>query len=220
MKNPRSHRSGAAFTLIELLVVISIIAILASLTFTGVASAMVSAKKVSARSDMSQIATAVQLYYAEYGKYPVLSATTDTAFGVGNTGNDQVVSVLRYQAVGSIITQSVLDNSMNTRQIKFLQPKVMTTGTTTATKGAVNFSTGKWYDPWGTQFIIFIDGDYGGDINPAAAFTDAVFTTKPSVSVGVASVGYYYTKKNLTQVDALPSAGRAYDKSADLLSWQ
>jgi len=215
MNISRSSRSGAAFTLIELLVVIAIIAILAGLAFTSMTSAMLAAKRVVAKSDMSQIAGAVQAYYTEYGRYPIASTVTTDAAAIygGANSNDLIISVLRYKPLGST-TQTTLD-SLNPRQIKFIEPKV-----TTSTKGCVNSTTGKWYDPWGTQYIIFIDADYGGDISAVTAFSD--ITTNPSVSVGVASVGYYYVKSNTNpQPDSIAGVlNYGSNKNTILLSWQ
>ena len=214
MKNPRLQPSRSAFTLIELLVVISIIAVLASLSIPAVTGVMVNARKAQARNDMAQLASAIKLYYTEYGRYPLdptQNITTDVSYGIGASGNDQIVSVLRYKTSTSV-TQTILD-SINPRQIKFIEPKV-----TTSNKACVNTTDGRWYDPWGTQYIIFIDADYAGDIDATAAFTD--ITTKPSVSVGVASVGYNYVKTKVSPQPAALSAARAYNKSNDLLSWQ
>ena len=53
------------FTLIELLVVIAIIAILAAILFPVFAQAKAAAKKISALSNVKQIATATQIYLAD-----------------------------------------------------------------------------------------------------------------------------------------------------------
>jgi len=214
MKTPRLNPLSPAFTLIELLVVISIIAVLASLSIPAATGVMVSARKAQARNDMSQISSAIKLYYTEYGRYPIdatVSGTADVAYGIGTTGNEQIISILRYKT-STGVDQTKLD-SLNPRQIKFIEPKVAT-----ATKACVNNITGKWFDPWGTQYIIFIDADYAGDINTALAFTD--ITDKPSVSAGVASVGYSYVKRKTTPQPTVLSAAKLFDKSNDLLSWQ
>ncbi|MEI7957708.1 MAG: type II secretion system protein [Verrucomicrobiota bacterium] len=221
MKTIHSRRSGSAFTLIELLVVISIIAILAGLTLSGTQTAMLSAKRVSAKNDMSQIAMGVTSYYTEYGRYPqpVASATTDALaiYGVGTQGNNTIIDILRCTTSWFTNTDSKAASPQNPRQIQFLQPKVVTAADTVATKSAVNSSSGKWYDPWGTQYIVFIDADYAGDIGAGSIFTD--ITTNPSFGVGVASVGYYYVKNKKTQPDALTTP-RAFSSITDLLSWQ
>ena len=76
--NPTTTNSkkSAAFTLVELLVVISIIVILAGLSFPAVNGALDSAKKTHAKSNAVQIAVAVTAYEMEYGKLPTLTGTT------------------------------------------------------------------------------------------------------------------------------------------------
>ena len=67
MNRPRA----AAFTLIELLVVIVIIAVLMGLAFPVFSSIQNQAKKTQAKNDLTQIVTAVNAFYTEYGKYPL-----------------------------------------------------------------------------------------------------------------------------------------------------
>ena len=64
------NRHTRGFTLIELLVVIAIIAILAAMLFPVFARARESARKIQCLSNVKNIATAVQMYIADYGKFP------------------------------------------------------------------------------------------------------------------------------------------------------
>ena len=59
------------FTLIELLVVITIIVILMGLLFPAFRGVQDQAKKTQAKNDLTQIVTAVNAFYTEYGKYPI-----------------------------------------------------------------------------------------------------------------------------------------------------
>src|SRR6184192_3423689 len=68
-----------AFTLIELLVVIAIIAVLLGLTFPAFQGVLERAKKVQAKNDLTQIVTAVNAFYTEYGKYPLVTDDTPIA---------------------------------------------------------------------------------------------------------------------------------------------
>jgi prepilin-type N-terminal cleavage/methylation domain-containing protein len=218
MKKTRFPRSASAFTLIELLVVISIIAVLAGLTFSGVQTAMIAAKKVQAKNDMMQLANAVTSYYTEYGKYPSGASTSgsvDLAFGTASSANNLIVSVLRYAGP----TGWTDSNSENARQIQFLQPKVLDASTSN-TKGAVNKSDGNWYDPWGVQYVLFEDLDYDGSITVKTQFSD--FTDNPNFGVGTASVGYYYAlQKSKTQTIGSGLSVKTVDgKKSILLSWQ
>ena len=58
------------FTLIELLVVIAIIAILAAMLFPVFARARESARKIQCLSNVKNIATAWQMYFTDYDRYP------------------------------------------------------------------------------------------------------------------------------------------------------
>lgn len=58
------------FTLLELLVVIGIIAILSTLAIAAVNTARAKARDVKRMHDIRQIGKALDMYYADYGKYP------------------------------------------------------------------------------------------------------------------------------------------------------
>lgn len=60
----------AGFTLIELLVVITIIGLLSSIVMASLNSARVKARDAKRKAELRQIATALELYYDAYGKYP------------------------------------------------------------------------------------------------------------------------------------------------------
>ena len=63
-------RAARAFTLIELLIVISIIALLAALTFPAVRGARISVMRARARSELTQIESAIERYKDKLGYYP------------------------------------------------------------------------------------------------------------------------------------------------------
>jgi len=60
----------AGFTLIELLVVIAIIGILSGIVIVSMSGARAKARDARRLSDMRQIATALQMYYAQYENIP------------------------------------------------------------------------------------------------------------------------------------------------------
>lgn len=136
--NPTTTNSkkSAAFTLVELLVVISIIVILAGLSFPAVNGAMDSAKKTQAKSNAVQIAAAVSAYEMEYGKLPTFT--------------------------GSTVDKTLMDilTGTNSRGILFLEAQAWKKG-----KGGTN-SVGycdPWSS--NSAYAIALDTDYNNKIN-------------------------------------------------------
>src|SRR5438445_2423313 len=102
------------FTLIELLVVIAIIAALLGLAFPVFQRVLDRARKLQAKNDVTQIVTAVNAFYTEYGRYPTTATTDATAtYGPGGstTENGALLSELR-----------ATTSALNTRQIVFVSP--------------------------------------------------------------------------------------------------
>jgi prepilin-type N-terminal cleavage/methylation domain-containing protein len=141
------------FTLIELLVVIAIIAVLLGFVFPVFQGVLDRAKKVQAKNDLTQIVTAVNAFYTEYGRYPT-SATTDATaiYGAGASSSKAVLDELRGKTT-----------TLNTRQIVFISPPENTS--LTNPKGKIG-SDGQFYDPWGSAYSIGIDADYDNQITP------------------------------------------------------
>jgi general secretion pathway protein G len=78
-ENNRHHRS-AGFTLIEILLVVVIIGMLATIAAINVPKFLGQGREGKAKADVSSIATALQLYNMNEGKYPSsLSALTEGA---------------------------------------------------------------------------------------------------------------------------------------------
>src|SRR2546428_12527942 len=95
-----SRRRGRAFTLIELLIVIVIISILAGLLFPAFRGVQAQARRAQAKNDLTQIVTAVNAYYTEYGKYPLAASdgSADTVFA--SPTNYNLFDVLRATGLG------------------------------------------------------------------------------------------------------------------------
>ena len=62
------------FTLVELLVVITIIGILAAIGLVSFRTSQLRTRDVQRKSNLRQIANALELYYSDYGTYPGASA--------------------------------------------------------------------------------------------------------------------------------------------------
>ncbi len=70
------NKTKKGFTLIELLVVIAIIGLLATLSIIALNSAQAKARDVKRLSDVREIRTALEMYFASENKYPAAGLTT------------------------------------------------------------------------------------------------------------------------------------------------
>ena len=198
-----------AFTVLELLVVIAIISILAGLLFPAFIGAQNSAKKTQAKNDLTQIVTAVNAFYTEYGKYPLVTA--DTTYGPGGTANNLLFNELRSTAAAT----------QNPRKIVFISPPDVKNASNprsgialqATTINGISVAIGDLVDPWGTPYNVRIDGGYDNQVaNPYALNAGAT----PNLTIGV--IAWSLGK------DQLGGAGSA-DKNAgtaadDVISWQ
>jgi len=118
-----NRRSIQAFTLLELLVVITIIIILIGFLFPAFRGIQDQAKRTQAKNDLNQIVTAVNAFYTEYGKYPVLSTTTADTTATYASNNYFLFDVLRYDTKRDGTTQVT---TLNPRQVVFIEPPIAT----------------------------------------------------------------------------------------------
>jgi prepilin-type N-terminal cleavage/methylation domain-containing protein len=200
---PRSR----AFTLIELLVVITIIAILIGLLFPAFRGVQDQAKRTQAKNDLTQIVTAVSAYYTEYGKYPLVTADAIIK-NTSTPGNFDLMYTLR--AVSGGLNAG---NVANTRQIVFINPPDAKDQTTP--RNGIKTSDGQWYDPWGTPYLIEIDGGYDNQIpNPYSANAGAT----PNLQIGVIAWSLGSDAAGATAAAAGDKKTGVYDD--DVISWQ
>src|SRR5438874_3638612 len=152
LQQRRSHRG---FTLIELLVVIAIIASLIGLLFHAFRAVQNQAKQTQAKNDLTQIVNAVNAYYTDYGKYPLVTA--DTTYGPAGTPNNLLFNELRGTAAAT----------QNPRQIVFISPPYVKNDTAGNRRSGVSATTAQYYDPWGQPYNVEIDGTYDNQLqNP------------------------------------------------------
>jgi prepilin-type N-terminal cleavage/methylation domain-containing protein len=193
---------SSGFTLIELLVVITIIVILVSFLFPAYRGVHNQAKKAQAKNDLTQIVTAVNAYYTEYGKYPV--ATDDSTI----SNNGDLFYTLRAVASGANA-----GNALNARQIVFTSPP--DAKDQTIPRAGIKNSTGEYFDPWGTKYLIAMDGTYDNQVPNPYPDTDGSAGASPlRQGVIVWSYGSDQTQGN-------KSAGSLnFKDSDDVISWQ
>ncbi len=193
----RGQRS-VGFTLIELLVVITIIAILMALLFPAFRSVQDQAKRTQAKNDLTQIVTAVNAFYTEYGKYPINGSADVTVGGTGAT-NDKLFNALRGN-----------DTTLNPKAINFINPPDVKDPANPRAGIGTTTGAGQYYDPWGVLYMVAIDGDYDGEItNP---YTSNAGSAKVRASALAWSLG-----KDGKGGNGDKNAGTADD---DVISWQ
>jgi prepilin-type N-terminal cleavage/methylation domain-containing protein len=197
----QERRPQRAFTLIELLVVIAIIGILMGLLVPSLFTIYERARKTQAKNDLTQIITAVNAFYTEYGKYPL--ATGDAFItATSSPSNADLFYTLRAQPVGLNA-----GNVANPRQIVYISPRVF--GTIPARSGIG--SDGHFYDPWGTPYRVAIDGNYDNQITPNP-YGDNTGAGPSPLPQGV--IAWSLGK------DQTPGNGGAFTGSDDVISWQ
>jgi len=176
--HPQAHGENSArqeaFTLVELLVVIAVIGVLMSLLFPVYGSIQESARRLKAKNDVTQLVTAVNAYFTEYGAYPIAppapgEPATEVSF---MTSNSDLLNVLQAVPEGANS-----DDALNPKQIAFIRvPDVASSALPRS-----GIFHGNWYDPWGPQpgkpesgiYHVRIDGSYIGKVtNPYPGFDD------------------------------------------------
>jgi prepilin-type N-terminal cleavage/methylation domain-containing protein len=208
----RDPKRARAFTLIELLIVIAMIAILAGLLFPAFQAVQNQAKRTQAKNDLTQIVTAVNAFYTEYGKYPLVTA--ETTYGSTTIPNADLFFTLRAVASGANA-----GNAVNTRVIVFSQPpdsKVSNPAKAGIDSIASSPTYGTWFDPWGTPYIVRIDGDYSNSVaNPYSANAGAT----PNLQIGV--IAWSFGKDAQSQSISGPLSDKSTGTNADdIISWQ
>jgi prepilin-type N-terminal cleavage/methylation domain-containing protein len=230
-----SGSPASGFTLIEMIVVMLIIATLAALITTAGFNTFERARKVQAKNDVTQIVTAINAFYTEYGRYPVTltSTTTDAFFGTGAlpagcTGygnNDVLVDVLRNNTTGVNAANVTL---LNPRAIVFISPSAARN--TTPPKGGISqtagtgYAVGDYMDPWGSQYAIQLDTNYDNTLTNPYLDVDGSAGTTP---IRQGAIGYSFGKNgalgggpklNNSFGDESGTAGK-FKGSSDILSW-
>jgi prepilin-type N-terminal cleavage/methylation domain-containing protein len=201
MRPPQEDKH--AFTLIELLVVIAIIAILIGLLFPAFKAVQNQARQVQAKNDLTQIVNAVNAFYTEYGKYPLVTA--DAIYGPAANPNNTLLNELRATAAAT----------QNPRKIVFISPPDVKNDTAGNRRSGVSSLTGQYYDPWGQPYNVEIDGNYDNSVaNPYTANAGAT----PNLSIGVIAWSLGLDGSGATAAASGDKNTGVY--ADDVISWQ
>jgi len=208
--NQTSNAEGRrAFTVIELLVVILIIGILVGFSFPAFQGVLERAKKVQAKNDLTQIVTAVNAFYTEYGKYPTVTADTIIT-STSSPSNADLMYTLR--AVSGGLN---MNSAINTRQIVFISPPDVKNPANPRSGIGTTTGAGQYYDPWGTPYLVEIDGNYDNQIaNPYTANAGAT----PNLQIGVIAWSLGKDKAGATAAASGDKKTGTYND--DVISWQ
>lgn len=181
MKSPQFTRSEPrknGFTLVELLVVIAIIAVLAATGFTVGTGAINKARKLTAETAASSVATAIEQFYSEYSALPDPGTnTTDQTFTTNGGDGVALLSILAGKGSGD----------QNTRGINFLSIKNAKNG-----RGGLEYTgddISALVDPWGQPYTIVLDYDYDNQLEDIETVDGVDPVTLRGVRVAVWSAG-------------------------------
>ena len=228
----------SAFTLIEMIVVMLIIATLVALFVGAASNAFDRARRTQSKNDVIQLVTAINAFYTEYGRYPLVSTiTTDAFYGTVPAGgilpagcapagtNAVLLDVLRNNTDPSGPNLATV-TSLNPRQIVFISPGGAKN--TTPPRGGIVVTgafLGQYFDPWGSPYAIEIDGGYDNLVSNPYSDSDGSAGATPSLRQG--AIAYSYGKNGKLGGGAAanssfsPESGAAgqFKGSSDILSW-
>ena len=183
-----SRRPRAGFTLVELLVVIAIIGILASMSLAVIPKVMNSTRKTKAKLEMQDIATAIQKYDSDYGRFPVSPGVQTAANGADFTYGGSLLAAAGFPAVNTTNNSEVIailmnytnypsgsGPTVNNGYVKNPQKTVFLNARMSGDNTLPGVGTDLIYrDPWGNPYVITMDLNYDEQSKDALYSLDMV----------------------------------------------
>lgn len=160
MKNIQLHKQG--FTLIELLMVIAIIGILAGILIPTVGAVRKQANIAASKSQLSNYATAIQMFKGEYNYYPFVTGGTDFEQSIPDIGTETFITTLSGRDSEGRRPSSTTDAELggNRRMMSFYS--------FSESEFFVDSTSAVLVDQFdNSNIVIVIDGDGDGQVTPA-----------------------------------------------------
>lgn len=224
-KFSRNRRQG--FTLVELLVVITIVAVLALLSFAGATMFIDRGRKVQALSQFRDLSAGLQAYITENQRPPLPQENRDNGedavFGDmgGQLTNDFIIAAL----YGDVTSLQGFNNKYTQEELNPRKESYLVLQMTPSKKNGMG-PDAMVYDPWGRPIMIAINAPPFQEEN-AGGVKDRLMSTK--------GIGDYTDTKPREQEFVLWSFGKdgkkgkgntdktavvPYGISDDVVSWQ
>ena len=150
MKHPSYFRSkiSKGFTLVELLIVVIILAILAAILVPQFASSTDEAKSSSLDTTLSNMRSAIDLYYQQHGKYPAAvvstggTCDTGTADTTGSTVNSSAAFIAQMTRFTNSAGQACSGTGANFKYGPYLKKDTLPLNPITNSNALVVSTTG------------------------------------------------------------------------------
>ena len=119
-KIKNKHNGG--FTLIELLVVVAIIGILSSVVLASLNTARVKGRNVKRLSDLTEIRTALEVYYNDHNSYPINGGWRSECSSLGGYSANNVIPGLVPTYIPSVPSDPTMDKVNSTSCYVYYSP--------------------------------------------------------------------------------------------------
>jgi type II secretory pathway pseudopilin PulG len=180
---------------------------LVGLLFPAFKAVQNQARSTQAKNDLTQIVNAVNAFYTDYGKYPLVTA--DATYGSTTIPNNALMYTLRADPTTANGNPNA-NNAVNTRQIVYISPPYVKNDTAANRRSGVSPTDGNYYDPWATQYQVRIDGNYDNSFTNPYGNNQGAGPSPLAIGVITWSLGPDQTLGN----------SGAYTNSDDVISWQ